>query len=107
MTKQKSHLELRKSGDSYSLTEVRPTYNVYRGKIFALKNKKQQYAFMFREEIPALSGPAGHEYHILDVGEYPVMGRDDFIDTFLEDSARAGAKTLADKLKLPLKVIKD
>jgi hypothetical protein len=111
MTKKEPHLQLRKERDSslgvrYSVMEVQPGRNkIYRGKIFALRNDERKYAFVYREVIPAVSGPASEQDHLLDVGEYPLMGREDFIETFLDDAARAKAKTLADKLNLPLVVV--
>lgn len=110
MAKKEPYLQLRKERDSYlgirySVMEIQPERRVYRGKIFALRNDERKYAFVFRETIPAVSGPAGEQDHLLGVGEYPLMGREDFIETFLGEAANQRAKTLAEKLNLPLKVV--
>jgi hypothetical protein len=102
-----AYLELKKNGEEYSLSEVRSEYSTYRGRIFALRNSDSlEYALIHDEQIPALSGPSGHVTHLLGVGEYPLRGRDGFLQIFLERAAKKQAKDLSEKLNLPLKVKK-
>jgi hypothetical protein len=104
MTKPKPSLEVEKRSDGYLFTEVRPTYEVYHGRVHCLSNNIQ-YAIVFDQEIPSAGmGPPFTKPQLLKAGDYPMIGRHYFLEHFMEIEVISQAKKLAKEKGLVLKL---
>jgi len=104
MAKRRPSLNVEQKDNVFSFTEVTRNYKVYHGKVYCLSNSQTEYAVIFDQQIPAISGPSTQNQQLLRGGECSTYeNHERFLSELTEMVVREQAARLAKEKGLALK----